>query len=353
MDMIVNRLPSRTWNRLGINEAALSIEESFTNHTPEASETEGVTWVSDGTPAFDWMAMKSGMGPDMDTLCKDAITGCVTTEEGVEMEEPIRLDFRYETGEKSVSRIALHAKKDSHMKVILHITSDKEAADGISAIQTKILAEDGATVDLYVTELLSNKILCLNDIGGTCEEKAVIHLIKLELGGEKLYAGTEIDLKGNYSSFETEVGYHVHTGQKMDFNYNAVHHGRHTNDLMTFSGTLEDKAEKAFRGTIDFQRGSAGSVGTENENVLLLSDDIVNQSIPLILCKEEDVEGNHGASIGKLDEKVLFYLGTRGIGEEDAQKMIARSRMEAICNQIPNEAVQDAVRDFDESGETA
>ena len=43
----------------------------------------------------------------------------------------------------------------------------------------------------------------------------------------------------------------------------------------------------------------------------------MNQTIPLILCEEEDVEGNHGATIGKLDEELLFYLESRGIPEAE------------------------------------
>ena len=56
-----------------------------------------------------------------------------------------------------------------------------------------------------------------------------------------------------------------------------------------------------------------GAKGDEKEDVLLVGDNMVNQTIPLILCAEEDVEGNHGASIGKLDENMLFYAATRGI----------------------------------------
>lgn len=51
---------------------------------------------------------------------------------------------------------------------------------------------------------------------------------------------------------------------------------------------------------------------------------MVNQTIPLILCGEEDVEGNHGATIGRLDEKMLFYLASRGIPEEAARSLLAR-----------------------------
>ena len=83
---------------------------------------------------------------------------------------------------------------------------------------------------------------------------------------------------------------------------------------------------KLFRGSIDFVKGCAGSVGNEKEDVLLLGDDVVNQTIPLILCAEEDVEGNHGASIGELDEKTLFYLMSRGIYEGSSRGYDSRSQ---------------------------
>ena len=110
---------------------------------------------------------------------------------------------------------------------------------------------------------------------------------------------------------------------------------------MESSGVLSDEAFKLFRGTIDFKKGCPGSVGNEKEDVLLLGDDVVNQTIPLILCEEEDVEGNHGASIGELDEKTLFYLMSRGFTKEAAQQMIARARLDAVANQIMEPSVRE------------
>ena len=71
--------------------------------------------------------------------------------------------------------------------------------------------------------------------------------------------------------------------------------------------------------------------------MLLVSDDVVNQSIPLILCSEEDVQGNHGASIGKLDEDLLFYMMSRGFSESDAIDMMAKAKIEGICRRIEDE----------------
>lgn len=70
---------------------------------------------------------------------------------------------------------------------------------------------------------------------------------------------------------------------------------------------------------------------------MLLSDDVVNQTIPLILCREEDVQGNHGASIGKLDDELLFYLCSRGFSEQEAVDMMAKAKIDALCRKIDDE----------------
>ena len=80
--------------------------------------------------------------------------------------------------------------------------------------------------------------------------------------------------------------------------------------------------------------------------MLLLDDTIVNQTIPLILCNEEDVEGNHGATIGKLDEELLLYLESRGISEEAVYAMMAQARIDSICHKIPDEEMKKKVQEY-------
>ena len=80
----------------------------------------------------------------------------------------------------------------------------------------------------------------------------------------------------------------------------------------------------------------------EVQDQLLLGDGVVNQTIPLILCGEEDVEGNHGATIGRLDEKMLFYLASRGIPEEAARSLLARARIEAVVDLLPEALAEEA-----------
>ena len=110
-------------------------------------------------------------------------------------------------------------------------------------------------------------------------------------------------------------------------------------------GVLREDAVKIFRGTIDLKHGAKGASGTEQENVLLMDDSVVNQTIPVILCDEDDVEGNHGASIGRLDEESLFYMESRGLSLEAAYELVAEARMENAIHSIMDKRVEEYIEE--------
>ena len=72
-------------------------------------------------------------------------------------------------------------------------------------------------------------------------------------------------------------------------------------------------------------------MGNEKETVLMLGENVVNKTVPLILCAEENVVGNHGATIGELDDETLFYFESRGISREAAEKLLARASIERLA----------------------
>ena len=123
------------------------------------------------------------------------------------------------------------------------------------------------------------------------------------------------------------------------------HFGEETKSRIKADGALKDKAKKVFRGTIDFKKGSVGAEGEETETVLMLGDDVQNQTIPVILCSEETVAGSHGATIGELDEDTLFYFESRGIGKKEAEDIMARAAIDRIGRLLSEEKAQEWIQD--------
>ena len=80
-----------------------------------------------------------------------------------------------------------------------------------------------------------------------------------------------------------------------------------------------------------------------NETVLLVDDDVENKSVPVILCNEDDVAGNHGAAIGHVRPEQMFYLASRGLSQEAAEQMFVRAMLEQAAIDAPDQASREGV----------
>ena len=213
------------------------------------------------------------------------------------------------------------------------------------ASEYEITLGEGARLDLVQLREASGKGLSYNNVRVKCGDKAYFGWYRVVLGGAESYDNCSVTLAGKESSFAANVCYRLDGTEKYDLNCEAIHTGKRTESAISASGVLADRASKLMRGTIDFRTGCSGSVGNETEDVLLLSEEVRNQSVPVILCSEEDVVGNHGASIGRPDEDMLFYMETRGVDEETACEMLARAKIDSVIRKIPDELVQEKIRD--------
>ncbi|MCD7823636.1 MAG: SufD family Fe-S cluster assembly protein [Oscillospiraceae bacterium] len=322
-NIILNPLPVKTWNSLKMNEV------SYSGEIPEEACTPEIKKLSDElklTRNETLSGIRSAAGDKLSDLMQGE---SILIESDSEASSAV-LSYDF-TGSRS-ARLFLHAKENSRLPVSVVMTGD-----GTAVLEIKILAEAGSTVDLSVIQNVGCESDVITDIGCICESNATFNLTKLELGGRNEYVAVSVDLSGEHSSFSANSGYRVKTNQSLDMNYVVRHTGRKTESNIFASGILENDSTKVFRGTIDLIKGCAGAKGTENEDILLLGDNQVNQTIPLILCNEEDVEGNHGASIGRLDDNIIFYLGSRGISAKAAEDIIAHAKLDAIISHIQDE----------------
>ena len=185
----------------------------------------------------------------------------------------------------------------------------------------------------------------VNDLQVRCGANSRFEWFRLAQGGKRTMDNCSVTLAGDGSSFEAWIGYRLKGQEQLDMNCEAIHLGKRTKSRITASGALEGQAAKIFRGTIDLRKGCAGAVGSEMEDVLLLEDTVCNSSLPVILCAEEDVEGNHGATIGRPDESLVYYLTSRGIEERDVYELLAQAKIDSILRHVPDENIQAELRE--------
>lgn len=341
MDMVINRLPAKTWNHLHMNESTV---KGVQIKGEGALTVSGPDLKPDGALLREYASIASGAGRDLDLLAEHAgIQVQSFSSEG--KAEPLKLSFAYTDGDAAMNRIGLTVREGQCLNVIMDYTAE-EHAGGLAAVQTKIHVHHGGRLRLIQLQRMGAGFTFINDIGAVCEEDADMELIQLVLSGHRTYQGCEAALTGDESALKADIAYAVSGDDRLDINDVVRHIGKNTECEINAAGSLSDHAKKLFRGTIDFVKGAQGAVGNEKEEVLLVDETVVNQTIPLILCAEEDVVGNHGASIGRPNEELLFYLTSRGISMEEAYRMLKNAKLEAICGKIWDEATRQELLSF-------
>lgn len=129
--------------------------------------------------------------------------------------------------------------------------------------------------------------------------------------------------------------------RKLDLEYSLVFKGRRSIGEIQGRGAVKDTARKVFRGNLYFKRGASKSEGREGEFAILLDKEIKAHSIPTLFCDEDDVIGEHAASVGKVDESKLFYLMSRGLSESRAKKLIVESSFRPVLDNIDDEKIRE------------
>ncbi len=290
--------------------------------------------------------LKYGVGEEIVNSCENNSNQPIriVAKEGSAPSEVI-VDFSFDEENANLQDIIeVYAEKNSNINVIINYVPKAEAKglfyhNGI----VKTCGLDDSKISITIVNLLNNSSTNFLSIENKLLDNASLDFNIVDFGGRHSITNYYSDLYGKCSNNNLNTIYLGNQNQLFDLNYIAQCRGEKTNVNIEVQGALKDNAIKHFKGTIDFVKGCKKAVGNENENCLLLSDTAKSLALPMLLCSEDDVEGNHSSSSGKADAKELFYLMTRGLSEKDAMKLLVRARFNKIIEGIANAETKDLI----------
>lgn len=246
--------------------------------------------------------------------------------------------------EASGASLDVVAAPDSHLD--LAVSLDSEADDSAVIGSTlRVFAGARSQVDLTVYLTGSDSVTAIEDSGFVLDEDAHVSVRHVVLGGAFTVTGLSADLRGERSRIDIDTSYLACGIQRRDFNYVIRHHGKKTVSNMDANGVLTGTSGKCLRGTIELIHGAKGASGSERETVLLANEGVDNKTIPTILCDEDDVAGNHGATIGHVRPEQLFYAACRGLSPQESEALFLFAKLEdAVLNAPDDEMRSNVVR---------
>lgn len=339
MKQHINPLPVRTWNHAGVNwaagEAALPVCPAGGWGRADAAYgplPDGVHSTEVIPPAC--AALAGGMGEEAEQFVRRyANTVCFLRAERP-AEQPFSLAYELnEAHPVTVAHQAIHAAAGSRLTVI-QVCRSTPQTEGLFASFMQVCAEPGARLRLLQLQLLNDRSRYWNAVGLHIGAGAQVELIRAVLGGKTSVCSSYAHLAGRGGQYTLTAAYLGDGDRSLDFSDTAVHTGRETVSELHSAGVLCGQSRKILRGTIDFRRGAVRSVGHESEDVLLFGAQVRSRTAPLILCGEEQVEGQHAATAGRLEERLLYYLCSRGLTPAQARRMMVEARYAPVLDRL-------------------
>ena len=179
----------------------------------------------------------------------------------------------------------------------------------------------------------------------TLGRDAGLVISEIGLGGLVGRLHLDVDLVGNGSHAKIYGAYFGEENQTLDYRYFMNHIGMNTRCDMFLKGAVEDEALSVFTGLIRIEETGQKTASFQTNKNLILSPGASAQSVPNLEILANDVQCGHGSSVGPLDEDQRYYLMSRGLTPERADRLQVHGFFEEVVSQIPDEAVAEWARD--------
>jgi len=246
----------------------------------------------------------------------------ITVADSVALDRPIHLVFLSVGGYQSVSypRILIRVGKDSKSQVIESYLG--VGGDYFTNAVTQI--EVGANAEFDHHKLQHEEVGALHIATTQVTQQAFSQFRSHYFSFGASLARNEVNCRLDGERTETTLnGLYMPTGtQVMDCRTRIDHAKPNCNSYELYKGILDDQAKGIFNGKIFVHQDAQKTDAKQSNQALLLSDDAVVNTKPQLEIYADDVRCTHGATIGELDQKALYYLRSRGIPLELARKML-------------------------------
>ena len=255
--------------------------------------------------------------------------------------EEIRIIYNFDDDNINlINNIVVNATKKCKLYIVYKSNTNKECFhNGV----IKINALENSKIDVVVVNTMnknSNNFEAYENIIG---ENASVNYTIIDIGGKNSITNYYSNILGEKAKNDLKTIYLGAENNIKDLNYIAELRGKQSFIDIDVQGALSGNAKKNFKGTIDFKKGCKKAKGNENEFCMLLSEKARSIALPMLLCTESDVEGNHSTASGKVDNQELFYIMSRGLSYNEAVKLIVKARFNKILSRIADEDLRNEI----------
>jgi Fe-S cluster assembly protein SufD len=268
----------------------------------------------------------------------------VRVPKGVVLERPLYVRIASSApGGSLFFRMVVVAERESRFSLVEEWVSADDQLEAYTNGVVELFVEDAAKLEYVSVQSLSQQTWHFATHHARVERDAELDWVAGGFGSKRGKVRIQNDLAGPGATSRVTGAYFADGDQHLDYDTFQEHMAPSTTSDFAFKGALRERASAVWRGMIRVEPEAQKTNAYQENRNLLLSDKAHADSIPGLEILANDVRCTHGATIGKVDREQLFYLMSRGLARNEAERMIVRGFFTEILDRIELEPVREAL----------
>lgn len=254
----------------------------------------------------------------------------------VKIDLPVRAT-RWISGSGSAvcTRTLIVAEPGSQVSYVEEVLSEDFERRTLVSSAVEVIARDGSQVQFVSLQRLGRGAFCQSAQRTLAHRDSRLDTLNVSLGASVSRLDLNARLLGPGSHSELLGLYFGDEDQHFDHNTSQDHIATDTGSDLLYKGALDERSRAAFRGIIRVHPGAQRTDAYQTNRNLLLSDEARADSLPNLEIEADDVKCSHGASVGQLDSEALFYLLSRGLSVQQAERLVVLGFLSDVIARLP------------------
>lgn len=267
----------------------------------------------------------------------------------------------------------IHVERGAVIENTIHLLFVSTASDQAIVAQPRnlVVVDENAQVTIVESYIGVNSGVTLNNVVSEfiCAQNSIVDHYKVQRENRSSFHVTtqqiQLERSANFTSHSFNMGgalvrndinaelndegiectlnglYFANSGQLVD-NHTSIDHAMpHCNSHELYKGIIDGNGRGVFNGKIFVKQDAQKTDAKQTNQTLLLSDEAQINTKPQLEIYADDVKCTHGATVGQLSDEALFYMRSRGIGQEEARNLLIYAFASDIVSRIKVEPVRD------------
>ena len=264
---------------------------------------------------------------------------------GAQVELPLRALTAHAAASGMVQpHVLLIAEAQSKVTFVDEQISASADLQGLHNGVVELFLKRGAQVTFVQIQNWSRRLWGISHQRAVLDGDSQLHWAAAGLGSRLHWTAQDVWLRAPGSNSRLFGLTFADGRQHLDYQTRQDHSAPHTESDLLFKGVVLDRARTVFRGVLNLRKEAQQTNAYQATHSLLLSPRARADALPILEIEADDVRCKHGSTTGRVDEEQIFYLMSRGLSRQDAQRLIVQGFFETVITEFPVEGVREKIR---------